>query len=315
MNILLADPTGFCFGVKRAILKLENELSDHGKVYSIGSPIHNPQEVSRLETMGLEVVENVLDIPRGARVFIRAHGESPEVLEKIHMRAEAVIDGTCPFVKTAQEKARKLSEEGYYVLIIGNPDHPEVKGIRGFVRGRSSIVYDVEDIPDVFPDNRIGLVCQTTIRFETLKSVTAEVSHRSRELKLYNTICNATFERQKAIRNLALAVDGIIVIGGRNSSNTSRLYQIARQESLATVWIEHASELDLQWLAGKSSIGIAAGASTPGWLIEELKHKLKKKVVKGDGNDDRRNKRTYGTVNGRTGCFIRDHGGKEHRYW
>jgi len=275
LNIVLADPTGFCFGVKRAITELEKALSVHGTIYSTGSPIHNPQEVRRLSKKGLVVVDDVSKIPDGARVFIRAHGESPDVLAGINQKSSTVIDGTCPFVKTAQNKARSLSSEGYFVIIIGNPEHPEVKGIRGFVNGDSIVVNDRSVIPEKMPSEKTGVVCQTTQRYELLADITSCIVYKCKELKVYNTICNATYERQKAIRELAKVVDGIIVIGGRNSANTSKLFQIARGESPAAVWIEEAAELQEEWLVTKENIGIAAGASTPDWLIEELKYKLK----------------------------------------
>ncbi len=276
MKVLVAAPTGWCFGVKRAIGCVEKALAQATPVYAIGSPIHNPQEVERLQKMGLRVVQSEAEIPAGATAFIRAHGIAPDILENLRQKNICVIDGTCPFVRAAQNRARELSEAGYHVLILGNEKHPEIIGMRGYVRGPSTVI---STIPSLFLStifkssariHKLGLVSQTT-QEESLLAETAQAALGvADELRIYNTICRATIERQQAVRRLASQVDGMIVIGGHDSANTGKLYRIARDSNCDAVWIEHAGQLDRRWVLEKRVIGIAAGASTPDWLIEQL---------------------------------------------
>ena len=276
MKVLVAAPTGLCFGVKRAIGFVEKALTQAAPVYALGSPIHNPQEVERLQKMGLCVVQSEMEIPAGAAAFIRAHGAAPGVLENLRKRNVNVIDGTCPFVRAAQNYARELSEAGYHVLILGNEKHPEIIGMRGYVRGPSTVI---STIPSLFSStifkssvkiHKLGLVSQTTQEESLLAEVAKAALGVADELRIYNTICRATIERQQAVRRLASAVDGMIVIGGHNSANTGKLCRIARDSNCDAVWIEHAGQLDRRWVLEKRVIGIAAGASTPYWLIEQL---------------------------------------------
>lgn len=276
MKILVAAPTGLCFGVKRAIGFVEKALAQTAPVYALGSPIHNPQEVERLQKMGLRVVQSETEIPAGATALIRAHGAAPGVLENLRKRNVSVIDGTCPFVRAAQGHARELSEAGYHVLILGNEKHPETVGIRGYVRGPSTVI---STIPSLFSStifkssvkiHKLGLVSQTTQEESLLAEAAKAALGVADELRIYNTICRATIERQEAVRRLASQVEGVIVIGGHNSANTGKLCRIARDSSCDAVWIEHAGQLDRRWVLEKRVIGIAAGASTPDWLIEQL---------------------------------------------
>lgn len=276
MKVLVAAPTGLCFGVKRAIGFVEKALTQAAPVYALGSPIHNPQEVERLQKMGLRVVQSEMEVPAGAAAFIRAHGADPGVLENLRKRNVNVIDGTCPFVRAAQNHARELSEAGYHVLILGNEKHPEIIGMRGYVRGPSTVI---STIPSLFSStifkssvkiHKLGLVSQTTQEESLLAEVAKAALGVADELRIYNTICRATIERQQAVRRLASAVDGMIVIGGHNSANTGKLCRIARDSNCDAVWIEHAGQLDRRWVLEKRVIGIAAGASTPDWLIEQL---------------------------------------------
>jgi 4-hydroxy-3-methylbut-2-enyl diphosphate reductase len=270
MKVVVANPTGLCFGVRRAVEELENALRDGGRVFALGSPIHNPQEIARLETMGLVVVEDPDTIPEGATVFIRAHGVSPRVFETARKRAGRIVDGTCPFVRNAQERAELLSREGYFVVIVGDEDHPEVQGIRGYVTGEAEVLNDRKEISLPSRRDKIGIVCQTTQKETTLAGVVARVVPQVREIRVFNTICGATVARQDSVRRLAAEVDGIIIIGGRNSANTKKLFEIAQGAGAPVLWVEHAQELDRGWLSDKAIIGVAAGASTPDWLIHQL---------------------------------------------
>lgn len=276
MEVITADPTGLCFGVKRAITTLEKELLRSSKVYSLGSPIHNPQEVARLAQMGLVVVETPDEVPEGAVSFVRAHGVRPEVLEALRRKSSKMVDGTCPFVKTAQEKAKSLSQEGYIVIILGNAAHPEVQGIMGYANGEICVLASAKEIPQELKGKRCGILSQTTQRVETFSELVGAFVSVSPELKVYNTICGATLARQRSVCRLAEEVDGIVVLGGKNSANTRKLAEIASLSGKPSLWIEHAGELDGRWLKNKKRVGIAAGGSTPDWLIKELTQKLQK---------------------------------------
>lgn len=280
IRIVTADPTGQCFGVKRAIEAIERALSAHGTVYAVGSPIHNPQEVVRLTEQGMIVVNSVEEIPDRSVVFIRAHGVVPDTFERLRAKNCKIVDGTCPFVRLLQKRARELSDSGYHLLILGNPQHPEIAGILGYIHGDSTVISSLSSFWDsTICDSsvrilKLGLVSQTTQQECVLKEIAKAAVGFADELRIYNTICHATVERQQAVRQLAGKVDGVIIIGGRNSANTGKLFGIARDSGCPTLWIEQACELEADWLDGKSVIGIAAGASTPDWLILQLKNAI-----------------------------------------
>lgn len=274
MKIHIADPTGLCFGVRRAISKLEEELLRSGTVYSLGSPIHNPQETHRLTGMGLVVVESAEEVPAGSVAFIRAHGVTPLQADILMKKCRKVVDGTCPFVKTAQKRAKDLSSEGYVVVISGDRHHPEVRGIMGYVEGEVAVVSSEEGIPDNLKGRRCGILSQTTQKVGSFAALVGSFIKVSPEIKVYNTICKATLARQDSVCRLASKVDGMIILGGRNSANTKKLAEISMDVGVSTLWVEHAGEIDRGWLQNKEDIGIAAGGSTPEWLIKELIQKL-----------------------------------------
>jgi len=270
LNVTVARPTGLCFGVRRAISELESALENVGKVYGLGSPIHNPQEIERLEKLGLVVVEDPCDIPPGQTAFIRAHGVSPEVRESLRCRTSRIVDGTCPFVRNVQEKAALLRREGYRLLIVGDASHPEVQGIMGYAGEGAGVLGSASEVPPDVKHGKIGIVCQTTQKESLLEKVVQGLLPHAEELRVFNTICGATLERQQAVMDLAPRVDGMIVIGGKNSANTGKLVEISREAGVPTLWIEHSEELEGGWVREKENIGIAAGASTPDWLIRQL---------------------------------------------
>lgn len=273
MKFIAASPTGLCFGVRRAIDKLEDALREHGTVFALGSPIHNPQEVGRLKGLGLRLVDSPDDVPADAVAFVRAHGAARRDIEALHERASIIVDGTCPFVKTAQERAETLSNEGYRVVILGDSNHPEVRSILGYIDGESLVVSSADEIQNV-KYGRLGVLSQTTQREASLAEIVSKLVLLTKEIKVYNTICRATIERQESMRSLAAQVNGIVVIGGKNSANTRKLVEIAESLGVPTVWIEHSDELEGGWLQGKQVIGVAAGGSTPDWLINDLTRKL-----------------------------------------
>lgn len=286
-EIIMADHAGFCFGVKRAVDAICSALENNNKnnknnknkeVWTIGLPIHNPQEVKRLQDMGLKVAENESEIPDNAKVLIRAHGEPLKVLNALKLKGAEVIDTTCPFVSRAQKLAASLSEEGFHIILLGDKDHPEIQGIIGHVNGTPDVVKDEEEAKNLKAKfNKAALISQTTQREERLAKVAGVLLSKFKELHVCNTICKATVERQEAVRALAgNNIDGVVLIGGRASANTKKLRDIAADSGLDVLWIEDSAELEINrgWFSSKNKIGIAAGASTPEWLIKEICSKI-----------------------------------------
>ena len=280
MKIILAEHAGFCFGVKRAVDAIENALRDGHEVWTNGQPNHNPQEVSRLQSMGLKVAENADEIPSGAKVMIRAHGESLEVIDSLRAKGADVEDMTCPFVKRAQNLAADLSREGYHVVLLGDKNHPEIKGILGHVEDKKNaeVILNEDEAKSIKSYGKIALISQTTQREERLSRVAAVLVRKCSQLHVCNTICRATAERQEAVRELVIEenVDGVVLIGGRSSANTGKLRDIIESENVSVLWVENEDELERnkQWFMGKNTIGIAAGASTPRWLIDKIMNNI-----------------------------------------
>ncbi|MCX7021544.1 MAG: 4-hydroxy-3-methylbut-2-enyl diphosphate reductase [bacterium] len=282
MEVILAQAAGFCYGVKRACqVAFEAAQTHTGGVSSLGPIIHNPQMVSRLAEAGLRVIED-LDAARVGAVLIRSHGVPPEVLEKLRDRGFEVVDATCPLVQRAQKLAKGLAAEGYRVVVVGEPEHPEVRalvawadsGLREGAEG-AVVVQSAADVARLKRAQRIGAVAQTTQIEEEYVRLVGELLKRTDELKAHNTICDATAQRQAAMLALLDKVDGMVVIGGRNSANTTRLFERCREKGGKAWHIETAEELDPAWFAGMSRVGVTAGASTPDWIIEEVVERLR----------------------------------------
>jgi 4-hydroxy-3-methylbut-2-enyl diphosphate reductase len=270
----MAEEAGFCFGVRRAVEAIEGVLSEGGTLWSIGMPIHNPQEVARLRARGLNVTKSANEIPEGARVLIRAHGESKAVTEDLDARKMRLTDATCPFVRRAQERAEELSSQGYAVVLLGDARHPEIRAVMGYARGPVDVVASAQDTERLPKRPRVALISQTTQREDLLAAVAAALVPRAGELHVCNTVCRATLNRQDAVRRLAGKVDGLVLIGGRNSANTAKLRDIAEAGGMDVLWIETSEELTREWFGEKDQIGVAAGASTPQWLITEICSKI-----------------------------------------
>ncbi len=289
--IEIARSAGWCFGVERIVEmaeKLLNETHD-GPVYCLGELIHNPQEVARLRAKGMIFVKSHEELPplkpgQKGKVLIRAHGVAPAVKRALHQKGYEIHDGTCPLVTIPQRFARELAEQGYRVVIMGHIEHPEIQGILGHLEGLTAQV-DVITGPEeveklkLRASDRVGLISQTTHPYERFARLIGQVLEHCLEVRAYNTICQATFERQEAIRELAQRCDVVIVIGGRNSSNTCRLAEIAR-EYTTCYHIEDASELKGEWFWGKKRIGISAGASTPARAIAAVQSAIEQLISK-----------------------------------
>ena len=269
MKIILAEYLGFCYGVKRAI-KIAREHAD-GKSCTLGPIIHNPQMVERLKSEGVGAVENLSSMREGT-IIIRSHGVGPQVYEEAAGKGLHIVDATCPHVKKAQLSAKKLVEEGYQVVIVGEKNHPEVKSIFEWSNQKAFIVETEDEAKQLSSCQKLGIVSQTTVSSERFKKIVELLLEKSNDIKILRTICTATEQRQAAAIELAKQVDIMIVIGGKNSANTTRLKQLC-ESKCKTYHIETAAELSPEWLNQIEKIGITAGASTPDWIIWEVHRK------------------------------------------
>ncbi len=275
MKIILAKRAGFCFGVKRATQMAFEAAGKDQETFTLGPIIHSPQVVHKLEEMGVGVVKDLSSVRNGT-VIIRSHGVLASEMEEAHQKKLEVVDATCPFVKKAQEHVKYLSEAGYDVLVVGDADHPEVQGIVSYALGKVYVVASGEQVTKLPKMGKMGVVAQTTQSFDNLKSVVTECLRRGGEVRVFNTICDATAVRQQEATELANQVDCVIVIGGYNSANTRRLAEICTEIQPRTHHIETADEIDSSWFTGVETVGVTAGASTPKWIIDEVMERLER---------------------------------------
>ena len=276
MEIVLADSLGFCMGVKRVVDMAYRALekADGAPVVTLGPLIHNAQEIARLERDGInEVSEDA--IPANATVIVRAHGVAPQAYEALKARGLKIMDGTCPYVHYSQRKAGELQRAGYEVVIVGDRNHPEIRGILGFIDGQAYVVKSVEEARALPPLDRAGTIAQTTISPHKYQAVIAALRERAREVKVCETICDATEENQRAVRELAAAVDLLYVVGGRHSANSNKLVEIAREHCPRAGLIETAEELRADELRNVARVGVSAGASTPDWMIRRVVERIR----------------------------------------
>lgn len=273
MKVILAKQAGFCFGVKRATQLAFEAAGKDQKTYTLGPIIHSPQVVGKLEALGIRALESLEGLDDGT-IIIRSHGvELKEIIEAKQKNLD-IVDATCPFVKKAQEHVKSLSEEGYGVVVVGDADHPEVQGIVSYGGEKVFVVATGEDVKKLPKMKKIGVVAQTTQSFENLKNVVCECLHRGGEIRVYNTICDATAVRQEEAKELAGQVDCMLVVGGFNSANTRRLLEVCAELQPRTHHIETAAEINPEWFVGVERVGVTAGASTPKWIIDEVMNKI-----------------------------------------
>ncbi len=270
VEIRAAAQAGACYGVNRALEMAQQCARDAaGAVHTLGPLIHNPLVVSDLAEQGVAVADTLDDVYSGT-VIIRSHGVVPAVIKQAQARGLTVIDATCPYVKKVHAAAAKLVREGYDLVIVGESGHPEVEGIVGHAGGRAHVVGSADDVPALALGKQVGVVVQTTQTAQNLAAVVAALAPRVHELRVINTICAATSERQQAAGELAREADCMVVVGGKNSGNTRRLAQICRAACPRTYHIEDAAELEAAWFTGARLIGVTAGASTPQAHIERV---------------------------------------------
>jgi len=271
-NIRKAVHAGYCWGVERALDIVNQAAETHTDVpvRTLGPIIHNPQVVQSLAEKGVNSIDALDEMIEGGTVIIRTHGVAPEVYKQAESKALTVIDATCPLVTLVQNKAKQLVNEGYHLVIFGNPTHPEVIGTLGHAGGRATVIAKPEDARTAKLPKKIGVVVQTTQETERVSELLSYLAPRCKEIKVFNTICNPTIERQDAARDLAREVQVMVVVGGKNSSNTRHLADVCREEGATTYHIEEPAEVEPSWFSGVEEIGVTAGASTPGWLMDQV---------------------------------------------
>ena len=272
-----ASRTGFCFGVRRAINLLEKIARERGGIETLGAVVHNQQVLQKLAEIGVKVVDNIDDI-KGDTVVTSSHGVSPDLEDKIHARHIEVISTTCPFVRRAQVAARRLAESGFFVIVYGDVNHPEVKGILGWAKGKGLATTDEKAVSALDPlPRRLGLLSQTTQVPAHFAGFTKKIIdlalNKDSEIRIIDTICHDIRERQAAALELAHRADLMLVVGGRSSANTNRLAELCAQVT-ETHLIETAAEIKSAWLKGKKLVGVTAGASTDERTVDEVMQKL-----------------------------------------
>lgn len=268
-KVIVAREAGACYGVERA-LELVRDVAARtdGPVHTLGPLIHNPVVVAELEELGVTVAKDA-DVEPGSTLVLRTHGVAPEVEEQARAAGASVVDATCPFVKRVHRSAERLVREGYQLVVVGESGHPEVEGIVGHAPG-ATVVGSPSEVDGLELGRKVGVVVQTTQARANLQAIVAALAGRADELRVINTICDATAGHQGACAELAAAVDVMIVVGGHNSANTTHLAEISRERCPRTHHIELPSELDDSWFAEAERIGVTAGASTPSSHIEAV---------------------------------------------
>ena len=281
MEITVAKSAGFCFGVQRAVDSVYKELEENsGKIYTFGPIIHNEQVVEDLNKRGIEVIDTVEQLKKikEGTVVIRSHGVAKEIYDILEQQKLKMVDATCPFVKKIHNIVLDESNNGKTIIIIGNDNHPEVEGIKGWVNGEVIVINKEEQIEKLsLPEQtKACIVSQTTFNHNKFKYLVEIIRKKGYDITVVNTICNATHVRQVEAQKISSKVDGMIVIGGKNSSNTQKLYDICRNECENTFYVQTVKDLNLHELKSLKFIGITAGASTPKNIIEEVRTECQK---------------------------------------
>jgi len=276
LEVILSPHTGYCFGVKRAMRLIDQGIAEQpdAKIYTLGEIIHNPQAVGRLKERGIETVSALEEMEEDSFLIIRAHGVQPELIDEAKRLGIRLLDATCPFVQKSQRYVRKLAEESYRVIIIGDADHPEVKSIAGHAGGDATIIDNVDAAAEVPHMEKAGVVIQTTFSKENARDIIDILEGRIDRLRVYDTICQATILRREATLELAGTVDIMLVVGGRTSSNTKRLYQMCLDHGVPSRFVETADEIDPSWFHGCRKVGLTTGTSTPDWVIEQVLRRM-----------------------------------------
>lgn len=276
MKIILSKEIGFCFGVKNSVSIATKVLKENKKsVYMLGPIIHNPQVMENFKKEGVRIVDRVEEIPEKSTVITRAHGVSYSILHQALEKNLSIVDTTCPYVKKVQKIAEYLNKNNYFVVIFGDKMHPEILSLLDILNNNVLVVDEVTEIKKIKYQKKIGFISQTTKNIYNFEKLSSKLLDKTEELRIFNTICKATVERQKSVIKLARQVDIIVVIGGRKSANTSRLVEICHHQGVKTYHVETKDQMKYKWFHPEDNVGITSGASTPDWVINEVINKLK----------------------------------------
>ena len=275
MEVIVAKTAGFCFGVERAVNQVYDQIKHgSGPIYTLGPIIHNEEVVRDLEEKGVKVLnsENEISALTEGTVIIRSHGVGKHIYDMLKAQGVQIVDATCPFVKKIHRIVQEQSLQGRRVIIIGDETHPEVEGIKGWGDARTMVVKNEEQMEKLpsFTGEKLCIVSQTTFNYNKFKDLVEKFEKKGYDILVLNTICNATQERQVEARRIASEVDAMIVIGGRHSSNTQKLYEICQKECKNTYFIQSLGDFNPECVNSVRSVGITAGASTPNQIIEEV---------------------------------------------
>ena len=274
MQVLLPPEIGFCFGVKRALRLVTNELKKEGKIYSLGDLIHNPQVIEDLKRKGVVFVSDLSQV-KGGTVIIRSHGADPSLIRRAKEKGLKVIDATCPYVAKVQKIAKFLSQNSYRIVIVGLSTHPEIKGVMASAGERKTfVVKDPQEIKKIPFTGKIGVVVQTTESLDNFSDIVKNLVKRGKECRVFNTICKVIRRRQEETKKLAKKVEVLIVVGGHNSSNTSQLAKLSQSMGVKTYFVEKEEDLDSVEWQGIKRVGITGGTSTPEELIVKIRNRL-----------------------------------------
>ena len=281
MEIICAKTAGFCFGVKRAVDTVFKQIEEHigEKIYTYGPIIHNGEVIKELEDRGVTILhskEELEKINEGV-VIIRSHGVGKSIYDLLERKNIKLVDATCPDVKRIHKIVQEESKKGNSIVIIGDPNHPEVQGIEGWIINESLVIEEVKDIEKMcnLTCQKCTIVAQTTFNLEKFKDIVEIIEKKGYDISVLNTICNATSKRQEEAREIAGQADAMIVIGDKKSSNTQKLYEICQNACKATYYIQTPKDLELNQLESVKSVGITAGASTPNTIIEEVQNSVR----------------------------------------
>lgn len=280
MEIILAKSAGYCYGVQKAIDKVEESINDSNKsIHTLGPIIHNKQVIEKLENQGVYSTEQVEDINDGT-IIIRSHGVEPNIYEKVNNQNLELVDATCPYVKNIQKKVERYYKENYQIIIVGDGKHPEVIGVNGWCNKTGIILDNIQEVKKLSNYKKICVVAQTTIVSEKFLQIVSHIISKAKEIVIFNTICDATKTRQDEAASLSKKVHAMVVIGGYHSSNTQKLASICKEHCKNVFHIETYKDLPILEIKNCKRIGITAGASTPNWIIKEVINKMENEINK-----------------------------------
>ena len=276
MKIILSKKMGFCFGVKKSVDLAKNALKEKkDNLYMLGSIINNPQVIKYFTKEGVKLVDNLDEIPEESTVITRAHGISPKMLKKAYQKKLSVVDTTCPYVKKVQKIAQYLHKKNYFIVVYGDKKHPEVLSLLDTIQNDALVINSIADTEKMITKKKIAFISQTTKNIYNFYELASALLNKTEELRIYNTICKSTMERQKSVLELSNEVDVMLVIGGKESANTTRLAEICKKQGVKTYHIETKNQLKYKWFHPEDKVGITSGASTPDWITNEVIDKLK----------------------------------------